>query len=430
MQKFHIGGINFSGIVDFTNILPEGKHVYPFNPSVAHWKDDLYLCCYRIFSRGKEARDRDIVHPEQDPNHPWMSRWKIKGTDGTRFVLLKISKKGGEIKLQHEYSIMYAADKKDNEPLSFLDGAVDSRLLHISHNKFILSFNVWRPEEKVGNRIREAGFNINAVIVEAHETHLYLNHATRVCDKISERHEKNWSFWIRRNQGFFSYNIGPKHTVYETQIHNNQLTCYPINNPNKFTEKIGYFGLLEKCYNSNVPGDDNIFHVSVTTPAVLKKNTTNYLGVGHVKMNVKQIGLLPPSSSLAKFYANLDENYVRHWAYDYFMFIYEFDGETMDILRISNFFLVSGDPGFLLCFPSGLEYLHGTDKLMIFFGDHDSLTKMMIMSEHDIENSLSVPVFDRDPDMYLYKKLDACSLLPGPDFVVIHQNDLMDIFED
>jgi hypothetical protein len=86
--------------IDFTNLTHEvDPSVHCFNPSIAHWKGDLYLCCYRAFVRYPNQRKiEQKLDPEVDPNHPWLGGdqsvtwWNtvVRG-DGTGFFIMQIS---------------------------------------------------------------------------------------------------------------------------------------------------------------------------------------------------------------------------------------------------------------------------------------------------------------------------------------------------
>jgi len=427
MESFVQPKVEYTAIRDFTNVLPEGVDTYIFNPSVARWKDDLYLCAYRIFTRHKQTSKRDIVHPKFDPNHPWKSdQWWRGGTDGTKFALLKISSKTG---FQLESDLTANTFSIDDNRLINLFSRVDARLLHVENNIFVLSYNAGSPR----------GMSLNACVITLDENtkRLTLHPDSVVCPRISNPVEKNWSFWLRTPAGtprlakepelFFSYGISPKHTVYKALVRDSKIVC---DESPPLAEKIGYFGLLEKCYNLSLPKNERFVFISVTTPALQRKGIANrYLAVGHLKVRWKHLKKLPPTSALAVFYKEYLPShesalgfYSRHAEYDYFMFIYEFDGITMEVTRITNFFVVSGEPRFILSFPSGIEYYADTTNVMIFFGDHDSASKMIIMTNENLEANLSAPVFDKNKDSYLYEpEINACSLLPGPGFVLINQ---------
>src|SRR3990167_1904612 len=91
-----------TGIYDFTEKLPDYKNSSIFNPSIAHWKEDLYLVSYRQFKRYPDLLQdgKYMSDPYTNPNHPWLGSypsktwwWKAsEGNDTIFFALMKIHK--------------------------------------------------------------------------------------------------------------------------------------------------------------------------------------------------------------------------------------------------------------------------------------------------------------------------------------------------
>ena len=88
-----------SKTIDFTNLTFESDPgVHCFNPSIAHWKGNLFLCCYRAFVRyPNQQKSTKLLDPEVNPNHPWLGGdqsvtwWNtVLGGDGTGFCILQI----------------------------------------------------------------------------------------------------------------------------------------------------------------------------------------------------------------------------------------------------------------------------------------------------------------------------------------------------
>ena len=48
-------------IIDFTKKLGENENFILFNPSIAHFKKNLYLCLYRKFVRFPELKQKIII---------------------------------------------------------------------------------------------------------------------------------------------------------------------------------------------------------------------------------------------------------------------------------------------------------------------------------------------------------------------------------
>jgi len=380
-------------------------YTFFFNPTVAHWKDNLFLCAYRGVSRNIKAQK---VDPEFDPNHPWKGGpgskfwWKTK-VDSTFFSILKIENR--TVTGVRALQIIIDGESKPSYP------AVDARLLHLVENNFILSSNTF---------VSGTGLIVSCVLTLNNEgTELLARKTELVCDSLSiqGKTEKNWSFWIYNNNLFFSYNIVPTHEVYKAQIKDFVIKCLP----DKISAKTGYLGLLEKCYNHGKP--DKIVFISLTTPAIPSRTRKDrYLGVGHLKLKWKEINEknFEKNSLLLSFYEKESIKYKHHPALDYFMFIYEFNPANYEITRMSDFFIPwvqerthsweNKETGYLLSFPSGLEY--SSNDLMIFYGDHDVDSKILFLSPEMLESLLKIRVIEDD-------SIAACSLVPGPDFFIL-----------
>ena len=74
-------------IFNFTSMLINNKNCnmfnsYKFNPSISHYKDDLYLLVYRNFVRYPMLRQEGLydTNPINNPNHPWCA-----GQNGKRW---------------------------------------------------------------------------------------------------------------------------------------------------------------------------------------------------------------------------------------------------------------------------------------------------------------------------------------------------------
>lgn len=370
-------------IVDFTKIFPEDYHSnYNFNPAVAHWKDDLYLCAYRNFSRGVEStKSHDKIPIVDDPNHPWLGGagsatwWGGENRrDQTGFLIMSIKdEKIERVKALNDGKSLIYTEEDENFSFNthYLEG-VDARLLHIEGSSFLLSFNKYERDRKKG---KGSGFSIYACVLKiTKDMKLKIYPPTVTCEEISSKNEKNWSFWMTSHNKFrFSYNLAPYHVMYGAKIDKKGIVhC----DTRVLAESIGYFGILEKRYNDNFGID---FHVSLTTPAIPRKNSNSYIGVGHVKYQWQKVND-KFRNPLSSFQREHGFEYSHHPIFDYFMFIYEFNPTTGNIISLSDMFIPE-DTMYLLAFPSGITYLNDSDNIAVFYGDHDSFSKMIVFSD-------------------------------------------------
>ena len=196
-----------SRILDFTEKLNENPNSYCFNPSIAHWKDDLYLVCYRIFTRflGSEKDDLNLDN-ENKQNHPWLKGKEWGGYDKTGFCLMKIKKNDIQLykALNDGNSIYYY---KDEIPTLSEDKHIrghDARIIQIDENSFLLTFNLGIIDSDIkikpdGNKEKncEKGclLMMSRIIDISEDENLYLKDETILCNQISQENEKNWSFF-------------------------------------------------------------------------------------------------------------------------------------------------------------------------------------------------------------------------------------------
>lgn len=339
-----------SEIIDFSSIVPEKTNVYSFNPSIARWKDNIYLCAYRSFVRYKDVNSKRF-DPLFDPNHPWLGGnnsktwWRtIDGKDQTCFFLMKIyDRKISDVKSLNNGKSIYDIKTGSLTNLTGING-VDARLLHLTGDYFLLSYNTnFRSELQIKTGDCRSGcFIIATRLIKLNDQgSLGLFDENILCPQISHQTEKNWSFWIYNKNVFFSYGLSPSHEFYSLQINfsNGAMQCIP----RPTIDSLGYYGTLEKIYNSN--SKEKFFHISVTTPA-LPFDSGRYIGVGHVKYkNQEEFIRLVRTSPLASFYSQT-KTFKRHPIYDYLMFIYEFNPATGQVTRVSDMFL-----------PSDTEYI-------------------------------------------------------------------------
>ena len=421
--------------IDFTNLTFErDPGVHCFNPSIAHWKGNLYLCCYRAFVRyPNQQKSAKLLDPEVDPNHPWLGGdqsvtwWNtVLGGDGTGFCILQIDSPSYQVRnvkpLNDGKSIF--ALSYSNPPLQTnwtkLKG-VDARLLHLKEDYFLVSYNtsIYSNDVQIKqNKPCNSGcFMIATRLIQLNSKtgELGVFQENIVCPPISNPVEKNWSFFFNNNNLFFSYGLVPTHQIYSATLNfeNGIMVC------SKSSLAVpSFFGELEAFYNPSTL-ESKFFHVSVTTPAIpnrMKKN--RYIGVGHIKFKNKNQDALNlfQDTPLGQFYF-AHPQLKRHPIYDYFMFLYEFDSGTGAITRVSDAFLPDENTGYVLSFPSGIEY-SGDEKnnLMISFGDHDSMCKLCIIRDFAWNKMLRTIQRPHEFQFFIlpkacYTRRGVCSLL-------------------
>jgi hypothetical protein len=93
---------------------------------------------------------------------------------------------------------------------------MDTRILKISDNSFIITFNLWVTETdkcKNGCMIMET-----RKMIMIDENTISLEDSVAMCPSISKTIEKNWSLWKYKDKLNFSYNLHPYHEVYNFNL--------------------------------------------------------------------------------------------------------------------------------------------------------------------------------------------------------------------
>jgi len=271
---------------------------------------------------------------------------------------------------------------------------VDARLIKIENDSFLVSYNKIVVDSFAN--IKEGNCSSGCVLIATRvinliNEELYLNKETVLCNKISNKTEKNWSFFKFDENFYFSYGLTPTHLIYSLYFDNNRTICGDL----KAKDKYEYYGNYEENVNPKLYIDSSdsenseennymkkFLHISVSTPAIQSREYKNrYIGVGHVKFSKLEKQAKQIKSKLFQNFYNIilekreqKEGYRKSLVYDYLMFIYEFEPENGHITRISDMFIPE-DSKYLLAFPTGLIYIG--DELWIFYGDHDSNCKVI-----------------------------------------------------
>lgn len=372
--------------INITKILKAKKGEVLFNPSIVHWKKNLYLISYRTYIRYVNLNTKDYTdNPFFNPNHPWlggsssMTWWNSGyGYDKTRLALIKINK-AKEVSFVQKY----------------LDiNGVDSRLFKLDKNRFLLTNNFWTKDSI---RVRDSDcwegcMLMMARVVTLTSSSIDISEGIILCPQFSERIEKNWSIWSNEGKIYCSYGLTPHHEVFSLEVKGKDIICPDLK---KIEGVNDIFYRLQKYYK-------DICRISLSTPA-LQWNNTSHIGVGHFKYEHGRINEIPHDSNLYLFDHKIkSENRVFHSIYVYLMFIYVFSSfPPYDILKVSNMFIpgaVNYTNKYALVFPSGLTF--DKDNYIISYGDHDSQCKLLFLKREEIDNLLLVQT---DPEKFGFK---------------------------
>lgn len=391
-------------ITDFTSVLPKPDNVYAFNPSIAHYRDGLYLCVFRGFVRYKQIHQKGANHdytgnPFTDPNHPWLGGldatqlwWKHTfGDDSTRFAMLRI--KDGKTELAKDYSGGGLKSASGTALPNTMEGN-DARLLQLSGDLFLMSYNVWVTDDGIiikngrtcGDWCGLIGTRTVTVGDGGHT--LTLGDEKILCPGMSNQVEKNWSFWMKGKAIYFSYGLFPGHDIVRVYLKDGVVDC-----GEKVVNSVStFFKTFRDYYNDGVA-------ISVTTPAIRIRG--GFLGVGHIKFAHKDLDdKFPRGSPLYEFAHRMwDSKKTFHPQFVYMMFLYMFDADNGNLKSISPMFLPPSKTA--LCFPSGLSLTSNMASIIVSYGNGDTSCDFFILTGEALLKSL-VPVKDLNPESVLF----------------------------
>lgn len=388
------------------------KNSFLFNPSVAYLDSNILMISCRIFKRSDgESNNRDLLWNSQ---HPWYTGpgnewfWETDdgGYDGTYVGVFRLNPTSLEL-LSNILTI---------------EGA-DLRIYKDTEDNFIFTYNSVITKGKVADRIHtrlkdEPEYSkcqihhgkvpdISLIeqfctpenrcfIIEQTTVHLdksidparpyLLNNIEKVeglCINLSDRVEKNWSYFKSNNKNYILYSIENNIEIYEYNDDPMNCNCTTIKN----SPSSEFFKKLSKYYR-NVP-DRKLFYTSLSTPAYPFKNLQNtYLSVGHYKIDRSY--LRNNDTPYKNFYKkNMNESTIMHPTYIYFMFFFEFTIVNSDIPfvinRISPAFMIK-EPNYSLQFPSGLTNVD--NNWYLSYGVADAECRITEFNQTEIDDLL------------------------------------------
>ena len=399
-QKKLKGGTNIKSdfINNFSNILTNGRNIITFNPCITHYKDNLYLCSYRVFSRHPEYFDGLTEHS----NHPWYIDPNPEvdtffnpgpgGRNDTEFVLLQITE-DGTIKIILEYrDNRQIAESLYDGFFNHLKNKSDARISCIKTDKisssYIVSYNELKVDEtyKIKNKNCKDGcvvISANILHIRHKDNKLFVGQNNLLCPEYSEEIEKNWSFFTHNDKIMFSYGISGDTSIYNIN-HNKSNDTISCND--KIGEHNDIFTQFNNYYNNNIK-------ISCSTPAI--KYTDNiYLSVGHIKYNVSNMDIYPDDSPLAIYTKEeLNNGKIIHpHGIVYMMFLYTFSIENYNIIQISGMFTPVSES--FVCYPVGITRMND-NKFIISYGVHDESCYCMCINPDEmfLENNEHIPFY-------------------------------------
>jgi len=396
---------------------------HAFNPSIMHWKDDLYLVVCRVilFRVLRNKNTRPIwLHPWK----MWDNGHKYFHSDPDRTYRMSFPetqfKKGGKYRetvSSPDFVIHLTSDVhcpynltgereidstaigvlryNDNKwssyfPFRFLFEEMnqDARL-HRVGDSFFISYNTFtRNDNQTATRMVYRPFLfLNDDMI------YFMEERSMVHPDIARPVEKNCVFF--GNDVLYSITFGD---------------CF-IQRNDKLLQMNQSFNLWKTIY-SYTRSYDATFALG-TNLIPYKKNRS--LMVGHAKIPFRQLlQMREKPSSITKWVDSIIpefETVYQHGKFIYYMFLVEFDSTTCDITRVSHAFIPTNPRNphspYLLVFPCGLCYGRNEEEILISYGEGDVRTKVLSLTTDDVENLLRTEDDMRtdifDPQSFAYR---------------------------
>lgn len=364
-------------IIDLTDQLSKNQfNYYCFNPSLVHYRDDIYIMVYRVVKYDVPAS----YHP-----------WKI-WDNGYKFfknpeqvMQLKYRNHLGDshsVKINHENKI-HKISEFDSTGLAFFsfDGSKFNLLVNVNNifgqemnqdariffnnDKFYVSYNVFEKyngKTHVVMRYRELYISLPQTnLIHEGDNYVKLSKEYKMITEKYQQYDKNCVFDSKMN---VLYNLNGKFGV----IIDGKLVNIAVP---EIERLIQYYG------------KDNVY-VSIGTSPIPYQG--KYLAAGHIKICYKN---LTNKNPVNHFLQSIDFNNIyKHGKYIYFMFLYLFD-DNYKIVKLSNPFIPTYNMNhlpYLLAFPSGLCRVDG--KITISYGEGDCRCKLLVLNDCEVDRLL------------------------------------------
>ena len=391
----------FANVLDLTTMLrlrSSDPNAMNFNPSIAYIGQNsdnnyIYLYNYRSWRRFKDINTQNyegLIPNQYNMNHPWYNA----------FLWKAVQNKAGKTELYDKTLFGLMVCNRDGIVLDFFhipfeikDGA-DSRLIRLKNTKvngniaILCSYNTnitGRPDLMIENGLScdDRCVLIASIVIEVNLSgfdgvdlntiNIKFNRPTILCPEFSKRVEKNWSIFELNNEIFFSYNVYPQHKIIGVGISpDGTLFCKSDT-------------ILEGCYYINKFKEfwGSEFSISITTPLIDSVIMPGYkLAVGHVKWvnNLTRQNPYWDFNTLDQMRSS--HKLVSEYPWKYLFYFYYFNTNNGKIEIISDMFMM--EPDSVLCFPSGLETIPGTDTFLLTYGSEDFKAKTLLFREEEL----------------------------------------------
>lgn len=359
-------------VFDFTaHLKPKIKtsnNYYCFNPGLAHYKEDLYVCVYRSI----EYNLPKIHHPWQI----WNAHYRLFSNAQTVIDRKYRSNTGSSHCIPfHSTTDLTISDELDSTSLAILsivndcvsvvdvvcnifgsEMNQDTRIMKVDNNRFLLTYNVFVIQRSLKLIVQKYRYLtiVDDTLQLSVEEEMFSNRKAV---------EKNCTFDLRGN---IIYQIYPQFSI---------------------LNKNGHFIVQKECIHFKPMvdhyGNNNVL-ISGGTPPIAYRN--HYLALGHLKVRYKEIEQTPPFSYF--YHLIKTKNLQLQGTFIYFCFFYEFN-EQYEITRVSQPFIPESNlytMQYALAFPMGIVYQK--DQIIVSYGEGDCRCKLLMLPEIQLERLL------------------------------------------
>jgi hypothetical protein len=406
------------------------KEIVNFNPSIAHWKDDIYIVPVRIIRYCFDDEDTPINTP-YDKRHPWGNKWAVTpecptAIDGTMFTKCRIGVDASGVWTLDNIGVLDidgtagVQHLKYDRGMKYIYGGVDTRIFKTG-NQFLLTFNsfssrnaiVMDPGEdvtvissdtKMQCKPKTGNFTQNcradwcghmmSTSMSVDDSKATISEALYSCINCSNKLEKNWVYGRVDNKLLLSYSLSESHTIMERKhlVQNKFEKCTSHSVTTAITQHIR---AIENRTN-------NAMVFSLSTPYA--DFGDHLLGIGHCKIHYATLEAegRKKDDPLVKnimrqceqFHNHIQSSsglkHTLHYAYIYLMFFYTVSKIDWSIQRISDLFVPYNKEPYSVFFPAGLTRSHAIDDTYIVsYGVADIYSKIAVFTKTQITDLLN-----------------------------------------
>ena len=338
-----------------------------FNPSIAHWKDDLYILTCRAFQRYPNQSvtvDKQYENiPFNHPNHPWLG-----GKNGLLWW-----------KADFDNTLVYTYNCRsgDVEYINWIEG-VDARILRDERGGgFLIYTNSYTRNVSNTHLNKDYCRNTGCFVFKIFI--LDMDPIRRIrqvdfCHNISKAgNEKNWCVFDYNNELILLYGLINNSKIYKLQWVNNEkkeIIC----SDHYLTIDTTWFDNLETIYKI---GSLKILDISCSTPAIpFKKEDrfTYFFSCGHYKYKYDYLSNSMMMNELPLFEFNeimMSKYSIKHPVLIYliFFFIFKIGPDNKLTMEYISPGIHPRKIKFPLIFPSGIEIVN--DGIYLTCGLYD-----------------------------------------------------------